>query len=88
MADQGTVARISTLFAERLNVDVPAVDTDLFETGILDSLQFVELLAALEETFEVRISVEEIEIDDFRTISRIASFVGGKPASSRYSRRG
>ncbi len=83
MADQWTVTRISTLFAERLNVEVPAVDTDLFETGILDSLQFVELLAALEEAFGVRVSVEEIVIDDFRTISRIAHFLDGKPLSLR-----
>lgn len=79
MTDQAALSLIATLFAERLNVEVPTVDTDLFETGILDSLQFVELLAALEESFGVQISVEEIEIDDFRTLSRIARFMAGKP---------
>lgn len=73
--------RIAKLFADRLNTEVPAVDTDLFDTGILDSLRFVELLAALEESFGVRVSVEELEIDDFRTLSRIAQFVGAKPLS-------
>lgn len=75
--------RIATLFIERLHTEVPATDTDLFETGILDSLRFVELLAALEESFGVRVSVEELEIDDFRTLSRIAEFVGGKSLSLR-----
>jgi D-alanine--poly(phosphoribitol) ligase subunit 2 len=75
--------RIAQLFTDRLKTEVPTVDTDLFETGILDSLRFVELLAAIEERFGVRVSVEQLEIDDFRTLSRIAQFVGGKPVSLR-----
>ena len=70
--------RIARLFTDRLHTDVPAVDIDLFETGILDSLRFVELLAALEESFGVRIAVEDLEIDDFRTVSRIADFLAMK----------
>jgi len=73
--------QIAKLFTERLNTEVPTVDTDLFETGILDSLRFVELLAALEESFGVRVSVEELEIDDFRTLARIGQFVEAKPLS-------
>ena len=71
-------ARLAKLFAERLNTEVPAEDTDLFETGILDSLRFVEFLAALEEDFGVRVAVEELEIDDFRNLSRIAGFLSAK----------
>ena len=36
--------RSPALFADALHLDVPSVDTDLFETGVLDSLAFVELL--------------------------------------------
>jgi D-alanine--poly(phosphoribitol) ligase subunit 2 len=72
---------VGRLFVERLEVEVPAPDTDLFETGILDSLRFVELLAALEETFGMRVSVEELEIDDFRSLARIARFVAQKRAA-------
>jgi methoxymalonate biosynthesis acyl carrier protein len=72
--------RLARLFAERLNTEVPAADTDLFETGILDSLRFVELLATLEESFGVRVSVEELEIDDFRSLARIADFLIAKSA--------
>ena len=74
---------IERLFADRLNTEVPTTDTDLFESGILDSLRFVELLAALEEAFGLRVSVEELEIDDFRSLSRIAKFVAGKQVSLR-----
>ena len=37
--------QLTELFARKLNLDVPSVDTDLMETGLLDSLALVELLA-------------------------------------------
>lgn len=80
---RGLMERVARLFAERLNTEVPAEDTDLLETGILDSLRFVELLAVLEEAFAVRVSLEELEIDDFRSVSRIADFLAGKQLSPR-----
>jgi D-alanine--poly(phosphoribitol) ligase subunit 2 len=78
---QALAGRIAKLFIDRLHTEVPSADTDLFETGILDSLRFVELLAALEEAFGVRIAVEELEIDDFRSMSRIADFLSMKRAT-------
>lgn len=70
--------RLVKLFADRLHAEVPAVDTDLFETGILDSLRFVEFLAALEEDFGFQVAVEDLELDDFRSLSRIAGFLTAK----------
>jgi acyl carrier protein len=80
--ENGTlVRRVAKLFTDRLHTDVPGAETDLFETGILDSLRFVELLAALEEAFGVRIAVQDLEIDDFRSVSRIADFLSMKHAT-------
>jgi methoxymalonate biosynthesis acyl carrier protein len=70
--------QISALFIEKLNVQVPSVETDLIETGLVDSLMFVQFLAELEESFDVRVSLEDLEIEHFRTITRIASFVAAK----------
>jgi len=72
--------KIGQLFAERLQIEVPAADVDLFATGVVDSLMFVKLLAALEEQFSIHVSFEELEIDDFRTLRQIASFVAAKRA--------
>jgi D-alanine--poly(phosphoribitol) ligase subunit 2 len=70
--------RISRLFASALNIDVPSVDIDLFETGVLDSLAFVELLLQLEREFGVVTSVVDLEIENFRSIARIAEFVAAR----------
>ena len=69
------VARLTRIFPEVLHIDPPAIDTDLFDTGVIDSLAFVELLLRLEQEFGVSVSVDDLEIDNFRTIERIAEFV-------------
>jgi D-alanine--poly(phosphoribitol) ligase subunit 2 len=67
--------RIRRLFTSALSLDVPSIDTDLFETGVLDSLAFVELLLQLEQEFGVTTAIEDLEAENFKSISRIADFV-------------
>ena len=67
--------RIAVLFLKEMNLEVPSPDTDLFETGVLDSLAFVDLMLHLEQEFGVTISVESLELDNFRSIARIAGFI-------------
>ncbi len=79
MPDTSTLThQISALFAEKLHLQVPSLETDLIDTGLVDSLTFVEFLAHLEQEFGVRVSLEDLEIDHFRTIARIARFVATK----------
>jgi acyl carrier protein len=68
---------IAALFSEKLNIEVASVDTDLMETGAMDSLAFVELLLHLEEKFKVKIPLENLELDNFRSITCIAKFIAG-----------
>jgi methoxymalonate biosynthesis acyl carrier protein len=67
--------RIQSVFSQRLQVEIPAVDIDLFESGLIDSLVFVDLLLALEEEFAMEIALDQINLDDFRSIARIADFI-------------
>lgn len=67
--------RITSLFEESLNVSVPSRETDLFESGGLDSLVFVELLVLMEREFGVSVALEEMELDNFRSIARIAEYL-------------
>ncbi len=79
MADaDAIIGRLGALFVECFHVDVPPADADLFETGILDSLQLVELLLQLERRFDFRIKIDDIDLDDLRTLSRIARMVAAR----------
>lgn len=71
----GVEARIAGVFETRMSVRVPSVETDLFESGLLDSLAFVDLLVGLEEEFGITTTVDELELEAFRSIARIAEFV-------------
>jgi D-alanine--poly(phosphoribitol) ligase subunit 2 len=69
------IERLGTVFVESFHIDVPSPDTDLLETGVLDSFQFVELLVQLEQRFGLRIKIDDIDLDDLRTLARIARLV-------------
>lgn len=70
--------RVQQLFREALTMEVPSADTDLIETGRLDSLGLVELLFALEQHFEVDLSLGELDVENFRTLRRISDFVAAQ----------
>ena len=67
--------QIIRLLSEKVHVEAPSADSDLMESGLLDSLTLVELMASLEERFGIHISFDDIEIDNFRSASSIAEFV-------------
>jgi acyl carrier protein len=75
---RGIHQKLTELFAKKLNLDVPSVETDLVGTGLLDSLALVELIEQLAETFGVSISTDDLELENFRSIASIARFVAGR----------
>ena len=73
--------RITRLFAEGLHVTIPSTDTDLFESGVLDSIGFVELLVQLEREFGIATGVDDLEVSNFKSIARIADYVSARAAA-------
>ena len=69
------IDRVRHVFVEALTIDVPSDDTDLIETGLLDSLGLVELLFAIEQRFGVDLALGELDIENFRSVARIAAFL-------------
>jgi acyl carrier protein len=68
-------AQLRAFFSEKLSVEVSSVDADLIQTGILDSLALVELLAYIEKEFGTEIYLDDIGIEDFHSIAKIAEYV-------------
>lgn len=48
---------------------------DLFESGTLDSLALVSLIMELETSFDLVISYDDLEIENFKNIQTISNFV-------------
>jgi acyl carrier protein len=67
--------KITRLLSEKVHIEASTSETDLVETGLLDSLKLVELMTSLEDEFGITISFDEIEIDNFRSVASIAEYV-------------
>jgi acyl carrier protein len=77
VANSTICRKLHSIFEDRLQIVVPEDATDLFETGLMDSLMLVDFLSELEREFSFRLTLSEINIDSLRTIERIAEFVAG-----------
>ena len=72
-----TAERVRLLILEVLSVDVPDDDTDMIESGLLDSLALVSLIAEIEHEFELELPLEDLDVDRFRSVDRIARLLAG-----------
>jgi acyl carrier protein len=75
MSAAAVQAELAAIFAKYLHIDVPTPETDLVATGQLDSLGVVELLLQLEKHFGLRLDVEDLEIDPFRSLATLTAFI-------------
>ncbi len=73
--DLTTAERVRLLIREVLSFDVPSDETDLFDSRLIDSLALVSLIAEIEERFGIRIELDELDLDQFRSVDRIADFL-------------
>jgi len=80
---EALVKEIHSLMSEKLLVEVESSDTDLLKAGILDSLTLVQLLLHLEEHFGLKLSIDELEIDDLRSVRSIALTIAHQSVAAR-----
>jgi acyl carrier protein len=75
MSEAEIVERIEGIFSDTLSIAPPAPDVDIVETALLDSLGLVTLLFEVEQELGVQLPLESLEIDDLRSVRRIAKLV-------------
>lgn len=69
------VGEVDRLVSSTLLVEVGTPEDDLLATGVLDSMTLISLLVTLEEHFGIRIALDELQIDDVRSILSIARLI-------------
>ncbi len=76
--------KIRQYLAETLLIefgDVPGAtneDENLFESGLIDSFGFVQLVSFLEKTFDIKITDDEVMSDALSSFAKIRTFVETK----------
>ena len=65
-------AGLMEIFLECVDTRLASAEVDLLEERLVDSVRLVDLVLQIEQRFGVEFAFEELEIEDFRTVSRIA----------------
>ena len=84
MTEDEIAARVEGFVRQRFNVAVSdphfSRNVDLFDSGYVDSVGVVELIAFLESEFDVQIADEVLMSEEFMTINGIGRIVGSLDA--------
>jgi acyl carrier protein len=66
---------LSGLLANGMRIEGATHDAELIDSGRLDSLGVIELLMLVEQEFGITIEPDDLELENFRTITAIADLV-------------
>ncbi|MCQ4120734.1 acyl carrier protein [Rhodococcus tibetensis] len=53
-------------------------DDDYFTLGLVSSLRALEIVTYIEGSHDVVVEVEDLDLDNFRTVARVAEFIRRK----------
>ena len=66
---------VETILRDELRITLPTPSTDLLDTGLLDSLGLVDMIAAIEVQFGIVMDLMDLDLDDVRTLDSITRLV-------------
>lgn len=75
LTETDVIQQIRSIFSTQLSIEIADEDTDLLDTGLIDSLTMVDLLAHLESNYGFTVVMEELDVEYFRNLKSIARYV-------------
>ncbi|MGG1265994.1 acyl carrier protein [Brevibacillus laterosporus] len=73
-----TEKMISDYIMDHVNVDELDYDFLIFEEGLVNSLFAIQLMTFLEKTFNIKITMDDLDIENYRSVNAISKFVKSK----------
>ena len=76
---------VRNFLSTELGKDVAAVgpDDSLLESGVIDSMGVLQLVAFLERTYGIKVEDDDLMPENFDTIGAIAAFIEERQAGAR-----
>jgi len=62
--------------------ETPGAEDSLIESGLIDSTSIFDMIAHLEAAFDITITDEDIDPDNFDTVNKMTAFVESKRAAA------
>jgi methoxymalonate biosynthesis acyl carrier protein len=67
--------QVTSFILNSINVANLTEDDHLFESGIVNSLFAVQLMTFIEKTFQIEVGIDDLDIENFKSIRATAAFV-------------
>lgn len=77
-----TLRTVTALLERLLPADAIDADTDIFATGMVNSLLSLQIINLLEQTFGLEVGEDDLDIENFSSIRNMTRFVLGKDAEA------
>jgi methoxymalonate biosynthesis acyl carrier protein len=74
-SDEEVKGIIRNFLVRSINIPEIGDEEDLFETGLVNSLFAVQLTTFIEKKFGLEITADDLDIQNFKSLSAAASFV-------------
>ena len=71
---QQVIQTLADYIKEQYNARLDTQD-NIFDSGIIDSLGFVNLIGFISQVFEIEFEPEDLIEDNFQSLERIAEFI-------------
>jgi len=78
-----TQQMVERVLRDDLHLEVSDPEFDLVESGLLDSMALIDLVHRLEQVLGVRLDLETLDLEDWRSVRRITSLLARTVAGER-----
>lgn len=75
---QATKETIRNFILDSINIPDLNDDDNLFESGIVNSLFAVQLMTFIEKSFDIEVTMDDLSMENFESISATSLFVERK----------
>ena len=76
-------ASVRAFVLSAINVMNLGDDDDLFESGLANSLFAIQLMTFIEKTFGIEVGIDDLDIDNFKSLNATTAFVMSKRVQLR-----
>jgi acyl carrier protein len=78
--ENGVKESVKRFILSSINITHLGDDDNLFESGIVNSLFAVQLMTFMEKTFAIEVEMDDLDIENFKSLNAATAFVVRKNA--------
>jgi methoxymalonate biosynthesis acyl carrier protein len=66
------------------NINIPDLKDgyDIFDAGIVNSLFAIQLMTFLEKAFKIKVKMDDLDMNNFKSVDAVSAFVESKQGES------